>query len=351
MAIEFESFIELARSRNELIPSLINEKRVYTPADPDKASLATRLCNVFISGLEVLGTGYLEEASRLVDAGKKLAVVSNHQSDADHTIRRYICEKLGFKELSDTFFFLGGLKMIERKSIQRLMPAENTVFVLTPADARNLVTAYRWLKKGQLDPAQAGIVETYIKNCKALSEASSAAIGERIKVGETLFFYPEGTRTRDEQSRIQRAPKDVAKLLPQDEDTYVLPIMADGTAKIMTLEDKFNPDRTRLKMVIGRPYPAREIFEVDIKGVCLNGSPATPADVVMARLGILMPELIPADSAGFYERVRGGYNPIPEFYGRYYSSSFFDRFEETLLHPLFQRLFAEVLQRAKLTSG
>lgn len=349
--LEVEPFIALAKSRNELIPNLISESRVYTPADPDKSSLATRLCSVFISGLDVLGTGYLEEASRLVNTGKKITVVSNHQSDADHTIRRYICEKLGFKELSDTFFFLGGLKMIERKSIQRLMPAENTVFVLTPADARNLATAYRWFKKEQLDYEQAEIIETYIKNCKALSKASSAAIEEQINIGKTLFFYPEGTRTRDGQSRIQRAPKDITKLFPQDEDTYVLPIMVDGTAKIMTLEDKFNPDRTRLRMVVGKPYPAKEIFEVDIKGVRLNDSPATPADVVMARLGVLMPELIPEDSIGFYGRVRGTYNPIPEFYGHYYSSSFFDRFEDTLLHPLFQRLFAEILQHAKLASG
>lgn len=349
--LEIEQFIALAKGRNQLIPTVISENRVYTPAEPPKSFLAMSLCSVFISGLEVIGTKYLEEAAGLVNGGKKLMIVSNHQSDADHTIRRYICEKLGFKELSDTFFFLGGLKMIERKSIERLMPAENTVFVLTPADVHNLVTALRWSKRQQLTPEQVRIVDEYKNNCQALSVASSAAIEKQIELGKTLVFYPEGTRTRDTQGRIMRASKEVTKLITHDEETYIFPIMVDGTAKIMTLDDKFNPDRTRLKMVVGEPYPSREIFEVDTRGIFLNGSPATPADVVMARLSILMPELVSSESAEFYENVRGTYNPRLSLNGRYYSTSVYDRFEHTFLKKLFQRLLAKGLQYAQLTSG
>lgn len=349
--IEVEQFVALAESRNQLIPQLISENRVYTPAEKSKSFIAMGLCRVFISGLDVLGTKHLEEVSSLVNKGKKLMVVSNHQSDADHTIRRYICEELGFKELSDNFFFLGGLKMLERKSIEHLMPAENTVFVLTPADAHNLVAALRWSKRQQLVPEQVRVVDEYKKNCQALSEASSAAIEEQIRLGKTLVFYPEGTRTRDVHGRIMRASKEVTKLFPQDEETYVLPIMVDGTAKIMTLDDEFNPDRTKLKMVVGEPYPAKEIFEIDTRGVFLNGSPVTPADVVMARLGVLMPELVPSESAEFYEKVRGTYNPRPESSGSYHSTSVYDRFEKTFLNPLFQRLFAKGLQYLQLTSG
>ncbi len=331
--IEIEKFVQLAEGRNTLIPELIRTGRVYMPAEPHLSFIATNLCRSYVSGIDVKGVNNLREASDLKKRGKKLRVPSNHHSDADHTAKRYILEELGFFDLANRLFFLGGFKMLERPETKRFMPAENTVFVITPGDAHDLRRALRWIYQGKLTEEQKGIVKTYQDNCRALTEASSEAIKTQMNLGNVLVFYPEGTRTRDKNGWLGKAPKEVDKLFPDDEETWILPMMTKGTANIMTLNDKFGSTRTRLEMVVGRPYPCKQIYEEDISKISLRGFPATRADVVMARLAMLMPDLVAPEDLEFYKKVCGNYNPRRDD-GVYHSESFLDRLQGSPLEDL-----------------
>lgn len=306
---EIDHFVGIAKRRVGLISEVFEKGQVYMRAELSKTALAMAVCEAAIAELHVEGREHLEAAWSQVLAGKRLGVTFNHQSDADHDVKRLILRKLNLEEFADRMFFVAGLKMLEREETRMFMPAENALLVATPTDLHNMEKADRWIDRGRLTEEEENIVINYIELMGALSTASSSEYERLVKLGMIPSFYPEATRTRDEQGRMMKAPSESASLIPKDPEAYILPWVTHGTTQIMTLDDRILLNNATISTVIGKRYQVKELDGIKLDGIFIDDSTATQIDIVMARLGALKPELVMPQHLESYQKLCGTYNP------------------------------------------
>ncbi|MCR4306214.1 MAG: hypothetical protein NUV73_03975 [Candidatus Daviesbacteria bacterium] len=319
MALELGQVIGIAESRNKLIPDLIRGNRVYWDARLDKTLFAQGVCALVTSGMRVKGASNLEEAARLAKTEEEL-LVTNHVSDGDHPARRKAFECLGYKEFADSLVYIGGLKMLERWWIRMFAPAEKMLLVPTPFDFDNLIDALKELRglqrRGQLTEDEYGsqheLLKSYGKNLGILNDRAEEERERLIQEGMNILLYAEATRSGN--GLLQRAPfKVVRSYAPKEKgDRWVFPIMGWGIEKIARANQSFKPGREDQYTVYGRPFPARELYEQDLRGQVFDKKPVTPADVLMARLGKLAPEKVDPHLQEFYADLARDYDPCIE---------------------------------------
>ena len=109
---------------------------------------------------------------------------------------------------------------------------------------------------------------------------------DRLRLGEALLVFPEGTRSRSGQ--MQRLLPGAARYL-ESRDTWVLPVGLAGTERLFPIgADSLSP--VPITMRIGRPVPARAIDEH------AGGN----RRLMMDGLGVAIAELLPPEYRGAY---------------------------------------------------
>lgn len=319
-----EQLVGVAQRRNVTIPKLIAEERVYSGAEPIKTLAVQALCHTVTSGVWVKGLDNLSTAAELAQNGEDILGVGNHLSDADHPIRHHLIDCSGFGDFSRRLVFMAGLKMIERKPIEWLMPAENVIFIPTPFDFDNLKTGlkdlFRQKKEGLIPPQRYkdshSLIEEYGRNLGKLNEEAKVVRARMPEEGKVIYVYPEATRSTT--GYMQRASAKVVDYFPSEKsERYVLPMMVWGTENFNPPNQNFRLTRTELYMVVGRPFRVAEIWERDIESQTFQGTAVSRADVLMARLGKLAPEKVHPSLREFFNTLAEDYDPDIEDKHRY----------------------------------
>lgn len=312
MAIEtaaIKEFLGVAEETSKIVPDLLRENKVYMPAEKTKTDNVRSIIKATVRSLSIAGAVNLKSAWDLVQAGELLKIISNHQSDTDHSVKREILERIGLKEFADRIFYLGGTKMIRRPKTMVHIPAENILIVCTPGEIQGMKTAMSWIREGLLSQEDETIAWDYIENMGALGRASSAMYKQLTASGMVPAFCPEATRTRDPERRMGRAPLEIGFLVTDCPDAYILPWVIDGTTEIMDLNDVIRLDGAHLRSVTDEAFPAREILESETADISFNGSKVTTSDILMARLAILMPDLVKPEELSTYQRLCFNHKP------------------------------------------
>jgi 1-acyl-sn-glycerol-3-phosphate acyltransferase len=150
-------------------------------------------------------------------------LASNHQSHWDQVINPYIL-------VPRTFTFLG--------QIDKYSGFE--------AFLRNLI-----YKIGGVIP-----IHRYDENSKKMAIKKCV---ERLKKGEILIIYPEGTRSKD--GKIQEGKTGVAKIYLET-GIPILPVAIKGNFEIMPVGKSFPKFKKIVKINIGRPLEFKEELEI-----------------------------------------------------------------------------------------
>ena len=128
-------------------------------------------------------------------------------------------------------------------------------------------------------------------NAREVADAARRSIRaakERLRLGEALLVFAEGTRSRTGQ--LQRLLSGVARYL-EPPNTWVLPIGLAGTEKLFPIgEDSVNAVAVALR--IGRPVQAS----------ALVGLGKGNRRVVMDAVGLAIADLLPVEYRGVYDR-------------------------------------------------
>ena len=133
-------FFELVDKRNQSIPNLIVEDRVLQERREQRTAFLMMLGDLWFIRRKstFFGQNHLEEALKLIEQGEPFTVISNHFSDSDSAIRRFMLEYNGYREFADSLLYLGGLRMLERPLVRQVASAEKFVVVPTPLDMENV---------------------------------------------------------------------------------------------------------------------------------------------------------------------------------------------------------------------
>lgn len=301
--MEVDNFLSLAESRNKLIPHLIATDQVHLSPGPFKQALMRGMMRLAVFHTEVEGAANLEEAIKL-SANYPLIVVSNHQADVDHALKRHILENIsgdeGFQQLADRLVYPAGLKMHERPYVRFFMGAEHSVYVLTPFDIRVLLE----MKRNQsLTPGQKEVVQKYWQNCKLLSAQSKSIMDQLVSEGKIVSLYPESTRSRHPQGLLQRAPQEIGVHFQNHPDGFILPMVVTGITGTFPVGERPRLQRSSVKMVVGKPYPVEKILSADLSQPT-GGERVTRADLVMAKIATLNPDLVDPKHRVLYDPLK-----------------------------------------------
>lgn len=299
MEYETKVLLSLAERRNILIPRMIENGQVYQPSHPGMVAFSRALSYCSFSEVQVQGEDHLAEAVRL---GEKhpLIVTSNHQTDVDAVVVRRALEKIGFGNFADKLVYLAGLKMIERWSTRYLMGTGSVVYVATPFDRQQLKQVLTSPEQmGRLSPEQVATLRECEDNYQRLNRIAKIDIHKLLGQGYILSLYPESTRSRT--GLMQRAPREVSVNFAFKE-AVILPMMVNGAQTVFLPDQKVRWwKRAKTWMRVGEPYPVEELWQIR-KLMAVQDS-VTPADVAMAKLAQLAPELVDNKELARYQRI------------------------------------------------
>lgn len=298
---ETETLVSLAQRRNVLIPRLIKNGEVYKPSHPKMVAFSRVLSYYSFSRVQVQGADHLAEAVRLREK-HPLIVTSNHQTDVDAMVVRRGLEKIGFGSFADRLFYLAGLKMIERWSTRYLMGTGSVVYVATPFDRQRLKQVLSSPEQiGGLSLQQVDTLRACENNYEHLNNIAKGKIHELLGQGYILSLYPETTRSRT--GLMQRAPREVSVNF-RLKDAVVLPMVIAGAQAVFPPEKHVRWwKRAQCWVRLGEPYPVSELWQRRRGLEWVPGGDVTPADVAMAKLARLAPELVGQEDLVRYHRI------------------------------------------------
>lgn len=274
---------------------------MYQPSYRQMVAFSRALSYYFFSEVRVHGEEHLTEAVRLKES-HPLIVTSNHQTDVDAVVVRRGLEKIGFGSFADRFVYLAGLKMIERWSTKHLMGTGSVVYVATPFDSQRLKQVLSSPEQiSRLSPEQVDTLRVCENNYEYLNSIAKGKIHELLGQGYILSLYPESTRSRT--GLMQRAPREVSVNF-RLKDAVVLPMVIAGAQAVFPPEKHVRWwKRAQCWMRLGEPYPVSELWQRRRGLEWVPGEDVTPADVAMAKLARLAPELVGKEDLDRYQRI------------------------------------------------
>ena len=258
---ERETLLKIAQGRNAAIPNIIEEDRVLQERREFRTGVLRLFSHYWLrQGSVLTGQENLDKAMSHAQDGSPLIVVSNHLSDADHVIKRFMLEKNGYKEFADLMLFLGGLKMIERWEIRQVASAERMALIPTPKDI-DLVR--RALHFGQFSEQELEMLRQLKTNYVNLSNIAKTQVLESIhKNNHILGFYPEGGRSYSgfvDQQHINILSNTWYDSLP---DGYIVPISVEGGEHIVPPNELPKLHRSINAVIsVDEPIPIAQVLE------------------------------------------------------------------------------------------
>lgn len=292
--MSIDRLVELASSRNELIPQMLADGTFYTPVNPDKTQESRERLGRFFSGFSVEGSHNLEPVAGLLNTSQFI-FAGNHINELDIIARKIALEATGFKHLTDNTVYPVELKWAESPELKYWMDADHTVYTIPPQDFWTLNVG---LTTEGLSEAEVAILQQYKTNCNNLTRAAGAKLaelrkGEGVDGPKILGLYPETDFQRD--GYIRRAPAAVSRVFSRHEGEYTVPILTTGPELLTSLTEPMEVSlRPHVRVIVGNRYPSKEVWDNRQKGA------VEPVDLVMTSIAKLDPSRIHPDFRSFY---------------------------------------------------
>jgi 1-acyl-sn-glycerol-3-phosphate acyltransferase len=207
----------------------------YYPRDPLARDIHRVLADRVLQHAPlVLGREFLD-----LVVGKPLVIFANHLSYSDANVVDVLLQKVGANQLADRLTVVAGPKVYS-----------------------NVRRRFSSLCFGTIKVPQTSTrsTEETVMSSREIARAARRSIQvarDRLRLGEALLVFPEGTRSRS--GRMQRLLPAAARYL-EFPDTWVLPVGLAGTERLFPIGvESLSP--VRITMRIGRPVPASVIDE------------------------------------------------------------------------------------------
>ena len=205
----------------------------YTPSDP----LARNIHRVLASRVlqhepVVTGLEYLE-----IVGGRPLVIFANHLSYSDANAVEVLLQRAGAGAVADRLTVIAGPKVYS--NVRRRFSS----------------LCFGTIKVPQSTTRASDEAVMSARDVAAAAKRSIQTAHERLRLGEALLVFPEGSRSRS--GRMQRLLPAAARYLELP-DTWVLPMALTGTDHLFPLnEDSLNP--VRLTLRIGPPLATSDL--------------------------------------------------------------------------------------------
>jgi len=236
----------------------------YTPRDPLARGIHRALASRVLQHEPVIrGVEHLERV-----AGRAVVIVANHLSYSDANAIEVLLDRAGAGALADRLTVIAGPKVYSNVRRRFSSLCFGTIKV----------------------PQSSGLSsEEAVMNPREVAAAARQSIDvahERLRLGEALLVFPEGTRSRT--GRMQRLLSGAARYL-DGPDTWVLPMALTGTERLFPMsEEGLTP--VVIELGIGEPMPAVALLE----------RAAGDRQKAMDLLGRAIAELLPDAYRGVY---------------------------------------------------
>lgn len=253
--------LKLAEKRNKTIPKMLKSGGYHIRRNKFLTYTFQGVFSCFVEGFDFYGGENLQEVRRLREAGIPVHLAYKHGSEGDAYSIRYICNKMGFSDIPNNTTYQAGLKMEERSSTRPFFHAEESLLSVTPQDMRaiNAIVADEQLMASLPVSTQMALRE-YKRNVDSLVIASLKK-SRRLQRDEKKMTgsFPEGGRSRSGDLTL---PQPEFSAYYGQKDAMVASIVIDGAQATFPPDDlpKLHT-KSKLLMVVGKPYPTSEIQE------------------------------------------------------------------------------------------
>ncbi len=242
----------------------------YYPRDP----LARRIHHLLAPRVlrhepEILGREHLHAA-----ANKPLVIFANHLSYSDANVIEVLLQQVGAGRLADRLTVVAGPKVYS--SVRRRFSSLCFGTIKVPQSTA------RSSDEAVMSP----------RDVARTARRSIQIAHERLRLGEALLVFPEGSRSRS--GRMQPLLSAVARYLDAP-NAWVMPVGITGTEGLFPVDEELlKPVRVALR--IGKPMPASSLAE------------HAPRDrrLMMDVIGFAIADLLPAEYRGVYGDVSCG---------------------------------------------
>jgi 1-acyl-sn-glycerol-3-phosphate acyltransferase len=239
----------------------------YYPRDP----LARRIHHLLAPRVlqqdpMVDGAGHLDAV-----AGKPVLIIANHLSYSDANVLDVVLQNAGHQALCDRLTVVAGPKVYS--NIRRRFSSLCFGTIKVPQNAG------RSSEEAVMHP----------RDVARAARRSIEVAQERLRLGEALLVFPEGSRSRS--GAMQPFLSGVARYVDMP-DTWVVPVGLAGTERLFPIGgDALNP--VPIAVRIGAPIDARVLVE-RARG---------HRRWIMDAVGFAIADLLPAHYRGVYGRV------------------------------------------------
>jgi 1-acyl-sn-glycerol-3-phosphate acyltransferase len=236
----------------------------YYPRDRLAHCIHHRLADRFLDqGSTLCGVNHI---TGLI--GAPIVCLANHLSYADANVIEVLLHRAGAEEIANRLTALAGPK------------------VFTSRDRRFSSLCFGTVKVPQSAEVSSGEAALNARAVAVAARRSIDAALERLRSGDALLLFPEGTRSRT--GVMQAMLPGVARYLAVP-GTWVVPLGLSGTEQLFSVNDS-------------RLQPARVIVQIGdpVLADTLRVHARADRSVMMNAIGLAIAELLPASYRGAY---------------------------------------------------